>query len=335
MLQTCLFNSIKMPYYAVARGRKNGIFSTWDDCKKQVIGFSGSIYKKFESATEANSFMRTHSTLSIEPAQVTPITSSQSSSFSSSGVLVGNGASNSISLFNNETLYPTSINSKKRLIPTSAGISSTAQVKKRKFSSQSTSASSRRFTSFESSSSNSSSGGDSSDVVSRSRDEPSNQLPSSATAGFKLFFDGGSRGNPGIAGAGAVLFAPDATTVLAEVSSYCGAYTSNNEAEYSGLIEGMKTALSLNVKELEVYGDSDLVIKQVLGIYRVSAPNLKPYHEQALKLRKKFDKFSIHHVFRSHNAKADQHANEAMDRKSSDVTIQTSEVLRKYNLSRT
>ena len=124
--------------------------------------------------------------------------------------------------------------------------------------------------------------------------------------------DGGSRGNPGEAGAGAVIF--DQTgTELAAKSEYLGRAT-NNEAEYRALLLGLRTARSLGADEVECRVDSELVAKQINGEYRVKKAELKVLYNQVLDLAKSFRSFRIKHVRRENNSRADALANEAMDR---------------------
>jgi ribonuclease HI len=130
-------------------------------------------------------------------------------------------------------------------------------------------------------------------------------------------FDGGSRGNPGPAGAGIVLEADDGTPLVA-FGRFLGQATSN-VAEYRGLIAGLEKAKSLGVKHLRVLGDSELVIKQLLGEYRVRNETLKPLYARAMSLLGEFPRTEIGHNRRAANTLADSLANLAMD-KSRDVT---------------
>lgn len=123
------------------------------------------------------------------------------------------------------------------------------------------------------------------------------------------FADGGSRGNPGPAAYGAVL-EQDASEVT--LSDYLG-ITTNNVAEYTGLVKVLEKAAELGIKDLEVRMDSELVVKQMLGQYRVRNPGLIPLYEKAKMLSSRFPNFRIVHVRREYNKKADQLANQAMD----------------------
>ncbi len=126
--------------------------------------------------------------------------------------------------------------------------------------------------------------------------------------------DGGSRGNPGPAGAGVVIRAADDGTVLQQAGVFLGKAT-NNVAEYRGLIEGLLRAATLGATQVEVVSDSELLVRQMLGQYRVKNEGLKPLYEEAKQLARQFQKFSIRHVRREQNTLADEMANRAMNLK--------------------
>ena len=123
-----------------------------------------------------------------------------------------------------------------------------------------------------------------------------------------LFFDGCSKGNPGRAGAGAVIYDTSGNEVFAE-SVFAGYSTTNNEAEYTGLILGLNAALKCGIMELQVRGDSQLVIRQMQGKYRVNSPKLVPLHQCATTLASKFAKIDYEHVYRDKNQRADALSN--------------------------
>jgi ribonuclease HI len=123
--------------------------------------------------------------------------------------------------------------------------------------------------------------------------------------------DGGARGNPGPAAAGAVVSAPDGE-VLDEAAQTLGVAT-NNVAEYRGLLLGLERARALGADEVEVVNDSELVAKQVNCTYKVKHPDLKPLHAAALKALQGFDRWSIRSVPRAQNAGADALVNQALD----------------------
>jgi ribonuclease HI len=126
-----------------------------------------------------------------------------------------------------------------------------------------------------------------------------------------LFADGGSRGNPGPAAMGALLV-DDGGTVLREISTYLGE-TTNNVAEWSALIAGLEAAVELGVKVLSVRLDSELVVKQLDGSYRVKHPNLQPLYAKARILLRNFEKVDVAHVRRKLNKEADALVNQALD----------------------
>ncbi len=124
--------------------------------------------------------------------------------------------------------------------------------------------------------------------------------------------DGGSRGNPGPAGFGAVI--EDARgKVLARLSEFLGKRT-NNYAEYSALLAVLAWAIENGFPRLRVVADSELMVKQMQGKYKVNSPDLRPLWEEARQRASQLDRFEIQHTLRGGNKLADQLANEAMDR---------------------
>ena len=123
--------------------------------------------------------------------------------------------------------------------------------------------------------------------------------------------DGGARGNPGPAAVGVVVSTPDGE-VLDEVGEVIGVST-NNVAEYRGLLLGLERARVLGATEVEVVNDSELVARQVQGDYKVKHAGLKPLHQQALTALRAFDRWSIRSVPRERNARADALVNAALD----------------------
>jgi probable phosphoglycerate mutase len=129
---------------------------------------------------------------------------------------------------------------------------------------------------------------------------------------FTAHCDGGSRGNPGPSGYGAVIEDPSGQTV-ARLGEFLGIQT-NNFAEYSGLIAVLNWAVENGTKHLRVVSDSELMVKQMKGQYKVASPVLRPLWEQARALARKLDRFEIRHTLRGGNKEADRLANEAMDK---------------------
>jgi len=196
----------------------------------------------------------------------------------------------------------------------------------------------------------------------RSRDDEEEDAASSSAASrqnkkasslkdvllITIHFDGGSRGNPGLAGAGAKVVATNnsttdgpITTTTYLIREYCGENATNNYAEYKGLLAGLRQAVALldfNVLEsrgrlrLQVYGDSNLIIQQLRGTWQCKHPNLLPLYEQSQRLISGIKQYasqqscdlrcdiSFDHVYREHNKFADTLANEAMDQRKSWTT---------------
>jgi ribonuclease HI len=126
------------------------------------------------------------------------------------------------------------------------------------------------------------------------------------------YTDGGARGNPGPSGYGVVIKDGSGRRVAA-LSEYLGHQT-NNFAEYQGLIAALEYALRHGPKALKVISDSELLVRQIKGIYKVKSPTLQDLHARAKELIRQLDWFSIGHALREHNQEADRLANEAMDR---------------------
>jgi ribonuclease HI len=128
-----------------------------------------------------------------------------------------------------------------------------------------------------------------------------------------LHSDGASRGNPGEAGAGAVLYDKEGGEVRA-LTRYLGKVT-NNVAEYQGLILGIKAALELRAASLSIRLDSELLVKQLNGQYRVKSPLLKPLFDEVKTLLQGVGQVDIIHVRREFNKRADELANQAIDQR--------------------
>jgi ribonuclease HI len=123
--------------------------------------------------------------------------------------------------------------------------------------------------------------------------------------------DGGARGNPGPAAIAAVVRDADGE-VLLEKGETIGRAT-NNVAEYRALLLGIELAAELGASELELLGDSELIVRQVKGDYKVKDPAMREHHAQARRALEPFERWSIRHVRREHNADADRLVNEALD----------------------
>jgi ribonuclease HI len=130
--------------------------------------------------------------------------------------------------------------------------------------------------------------------------------------------DGGSRGNPGDAGCGVVLTLSDGRVEKHHL--FLGT-TTNNVAEYVALLAALLRARELGVVDLEVISDSELLVKQMLGSYKVKAPHLQPLWLKAASTARLFKRFTIEHVRRELNKRADALANQAMDTRTSTLPI--------------
>jgi ribonuclease HI len=151
----------------------------------------------------------------------------------------------------------------------------------------------------------------------RRAEENQNQPPVLPNANdlpeFVIHADGACRGNPGEAGIGVILADSEGRTIK-EMKSFIGMAT-NNAAEYRAVILGLEKALELGAGSVILYLDSELVVRQIHGEYRVRETTLKPLHQKALDLLQKFSRYVLHHVPREENRRADQLANEAIDQR--------------------
>ena len=136
--------------------------------------------------------------------------------------------------------------------------------------------------------------------------------PKAVVSVFTAHVDGGARGNPGPAGYGAVIKDPQGKKV-AELSEYLGHQT-NNYAEYQGLIGVLHYAVEHGIAALNVVSDSELMVRQMKGIYKVKHPELRKLHDEAKQLARQLGHFEIRHALREHNQTADRLANLAMDK---------------------
>ncbi len=130
-----------------------------------------------------------------------------------------------------------------------------------------------------------------------------------------IFTDGGARGNPGHAGIGAVFYYEDEEgnrTELERTKKYIGE-TTNNFAEYTALIEALEHASKLKYKKVQCYLDSELVVKQLNGLYKIREKTLQPLAARVLSLTNRFSQVNFSHIHREKNAVADKMVNEAID----------------------
>ncbi len=128
---------------------------------------------------------------------------------------------------------------------------------------------------------------------------------------LSVYSDGAARGNPGLSGAGAVLVEPSGQ-VVDKLGKFLGKQT-NNYAEYMGLLLGLRRARELGAREVEVFADSELMIRQLGGRYQVKSPSLRPLYDEALKLLEGFSRTRLVHVPREMTKAADEMSNRAID----------------------
>ncbi len=135
--------------------------------------------------------------------------------------------------------------------------------------------------------------------------------PLAAPGRYEIFVDGASRGNPGMAGAGIVIRDQEGN-VIKKLKRYLG-LTTNNVAEYQALVTALEAAHGLKIRKVQVFADSELMVKQITGVYKVKSPELRPLYEKAKGLLETFMEFGITHIYREENSLADGLANEAID----------------------
>lgn len=127
---------------------------------------------------------------------------------------------------------------------------------------------------------------------------------------YEMYFDGCSKGNPGLSGAGAVIY-KNGEEIWSN-SYFVSDSATNNVAEYFGLIRGLKRALKMNIRHLIVKGDSQLIIKQMTGQYQVKSESMIELYNIAKELETQFENISYEHVYRKFNKRADQLSNEGL-----------------------
>ena len=273
----------KKSFYAVARGHVPGIYRTWGECAAQVQGFSGNVFKGFESESEARRYMERH------------------------------GAGHAARLRSAAVERPSHSTHADRFRPISTqqrqynGYAPAPRMK---------STHADRF------------GDDLAErpLPVRSSLHSAEQSNAAIAGGFaelgptvrpgrtaRIQFDGASKRNPGPASLGAVVYDDETGAEVGRVRAYMGDYHTNNQAEYAGLIAGLQAAWDMGYTNVDAQGDSTLVVKQVLGQWRVKNEGLMPYHSVAVAMSRKFNKFFARQVPRAQNAVADALGNQAID----------------------
>jgi len=126
-----------------------------------------------------------------------------------------------------------------------------------------------------------------------------------------LYFDGCSKGNPGMSGAGAVIYDEQLVEVWS-TAHFVGSCSTNNEAEYTGLLIGLRKCVDLGIDHLLVRGDSQLIIRQLKGEYKVKSESLKPMYLEAIELIQQIRSIQFEHVYRHLNKRADALSNQGI-----------------------
>jgi ribonuclease HI len=144
-------------------------------------------------------------------------------------------------------------------------------------------------------------------------DYPKEKMPGSEA---EIYSDGASLGNPGHSGIGVVIRFLDKPGKDMHISEYIGMAT-NNIAEYSALIKGLRKVSALGLKKITIYMDSELLVKQLQGTYRIRSATLRPFWEEARGMLQQFEGYTINHIRREFNKEADQLAKRAAKREKS------------------
>jgi len=272
--------SSKAKFYGVARGREPGVYSTWDEASAQVTGIKGAVHKSFGTEAEAEAWVAAQR--GGDPGgDSRPSESARLRSPATSPIQPRARPSSSA------RLGPTSPPPARRAMSTIAGFADAENA------------------------------------------APSAAPTISADKRYLLAFDGACRGNPGPSGAGAVIKeitkipasresrdVSRAGAVVFELASYLGDALTNNESEYLALIAGLRAASELGCADVQVIGDSKLVINQVNNVWQVKKPNLVPLWREARAVIASApfkDRLSMTHVERERNAEADALANAAIE----------------------
>ncbi|CAN1818025.1 Uncharacterized protein Mb2253c [Linum perenne] len=286
-------------FYVVRKGGMIGIYKSFPDSLAQVSDPSVSVFKGYGFPRAAEEYLlsngianaaysvsatNVHNNLfgKLEPCSIQPPALNHGSSSKRSQETPTVHMSGLITVMeNSQSKYPRLDNSESR---SSAPISATCGFMMVKENSQS--------------------------KYPGSENSESSKAVAIGTSPASLYFDGASKGNPGPAGAGAVLYSPDGKMVW-RLCEGVGVAT-NNVAEYRGLLLGLKQALKRGLTDISVQGDSNLVCMQIQGIWKIKNKNLLNVGQEARELKERFRTFQIRHIPREFNAEADALANQAV-----------------------
>lgn len=261
-------------FYAVRKGRSVGIYNNWDDCKSQVHGYPGCQYKSFSSLKEAEDYLAQN----VPPPH--PACKAQK--------VDGHIASD----------YKSSSSLKRVEVCSTQDVKAPETASKKLKVDEYLANQNKSFS-----------------LLKRAEGFPVQEAQGPETSSnrqglYRLEFDGASKGNPGKAGAGAVLRYPDGS-VAYTLKEGVGVAT-NNVAEYRALIRGLKVCLDKGIDRIHVRGDSNLVCMQVQDIWKTRNENIVELSKEAKQLKAKFREFHIEHVLREFNSEADALANAAI-----------------------
>lgn len=264
--------------YAVVTGRRPGLYKKWEDCLLQVKGFPGNRYKGFGSEQEALRYLQENGI--AVPGMTAAAAAAE-----------GGEAAAAAAADQGPAIAGTTAVPRKRRAPSSS--TPGAEPKQQRQQPASTAAAAPA------AAASSEAGG------------PPAAIPATGRV-LRLEFDGASKRNPGPAGFGAVLYDDATGTEVARLCQYMGDAHTNNQAEYAGLIAGLQAALELGCSRIRVQGDSTLIIRQVMGEWRVKNEGLQRYHAAADALRRRFASFEARQVRREFNKVADALSNQAI-----------------------
>lgn len=315
----------KQKHYAVRQGRSVGVLSTWDECKESVLGCKGAQYKSFATEREAQEWLAAGT---VQPIQ------------DLSSYMPG-GASNKRPALGDDDDYEADYSSKRSAVarPGNSQLA-VARPAAAQQGGGHWSVGVRAMQQSHHASRGGAAGGHpaATSVVSgaatqtaRATQKPGSEVIISSVKSegmmaatslpacdpnkhYCMNFDGASRGNPGQAGSGVTVYERDSGVEVAALTHPLPYGCTNNEAEYCGLILGLEACAAMGIQKLTAKGDSNLVVKQVKGDYRVNAANLVPYHEAAQQLLAGWGRsVKVEHVYREANARADHLSNVAAD----------------------
>ena len=271
----------RMPFYAVNVGRRKGIYDTWEACQQQTLGYPRASFKKFATRASAAAFVL-HGNSGGGSGGGDDRDDSAAAAAPAAGNRGRNGGGAS-----------------------SGGASSDGRDTQ---DTHGASAADHR---------RGGGGGGGGEGPTPFKTLHGRHTPPSDC--FILRSDGGSRGNPGVGGAGAVLLAPGSRSLVFEAHEYHAGSVTNNQMEYTGLLLGLRACVDAGVKALLVEGDSQLIIRQLEGAYAVNAPTLLAAFAEAKRLISQggFSYVGARHIYREDNSHADSLCNRAMDSGSS------------------